>query len=220
MGDSSLILARDLRKRTRDQLISIVEERGISGSHIRDVFDLADALLEESSVADALAHIPRSTLVRVSSGQLLPEDQLLCRVGLAVCEDETSTSLPGVAVVAGRLCETWKLQAGDLAPTELAVNDEKASVSVLSRAGLERGLILVSALDELIERISTQSAKRHSNGVLAAGDTTRLGPTIEHVGISLDVALALCVQAGLLLALPFKMTVCPKPHYFSRGSVS
>ena len=69
--DSSLRLARDLKLRDRDELISLVTQRKVAGAHIRDFFDLADALLEEQSIADALARVPRTTLELLAQGEIV-----------------------------------------------------------------------------------------------------------------------------------------------------
>jgi hypothetical protein len=71
--------------------------------------------------------------------------------------------------------------------------------STLDRAGVERGLLLTTAIDDLAQSIFRAPVRRLASGNLAAADTVRLGLNIEHTGLDLADALEFAVRAQLIL---------------------
>ncbi|WP_241984072.1 MULTISPECIES: helicase-associated domain-containing protein [Cryobacterium] len=83
------------------ELRRVIEVRGVTASGIHDFFDLAEALLDPSSVQVALSHLDRSTLAV-----------------LAVAGQLTSTnSVPSLNAVTSRLSQ---LGSAEISPTEVA----------------------------------------------------------------------------------------------------
>ncbi|MDJ0338299.1 helicase-associated domain-containing protein [Cryobacterium sp. PH31-O1] len=89
------------------ELRRVIRARGVTASGIHDFFDLAEALLDSSSVQVALSHLDRATLaVLAVAGQLT-----------------SSNSVPSLNAVANRLCE--------LGSVEVALNDVARRVDTL-----------------------------------------------------------------------------------------
>lgn len=196
MSDSSLRLARDLKLRSREQLIALVTQRKIAGAHIRDFFDMADALLDTDSVADALGRVPRPTLVRLAFSDLHRDDEVVHELGLATrSSDGELLALDEVTLAARTLVETHVVSATDEPPTDAA---EAITDDTLDRLGIERGLLLTTAIDDLAQSIASSPVRRLASGNLAAADSVRLGLNIEHTGLHLADALGFALNAHLI----------------------
>lgn len=200
MTSSALNLARDLKSRSREQLIALLTERPVSGTTLRDFFDLADALLQRGSIMDALARVPRVTVVRVAEGNLLASDQLLHRLGLATeLPDGTFAPMDEVTSAARELCALPAFAAATAPVAEsLSVETTVASETDAARIALERGLVITSAIDDLAQAFSQKPARRMATGLLSAADTARITLTVEHVGLMLGHAMDLAVRAQLI----------------------
>lgn len=174
---------------------------------MRDFFDLADALLAESSIIDALALVPRTTLVRLAAADVLPQDGLLIRLGLAIeSPGGTFEPMDEVTQAARTLCESARITATDDPPLDstATVSDAKKKATheqTLEQAGIERGLALATALDELLTNISSRPARRMNTGTLAATDASRLSLTIEHTGLPIMSAIELTQHSELLVLI-------------------
>jgi len=196
MSDSSLRLARDLKLRSREQLIALVTQRKIAGAHIRDFFDMADALLDADSVTDALGRVPRPTLVRLAFSDLHPDDQVVPELGLATrSSDGELLALDEVTLAARTLIETRIVSKTDESPNDTA---EATTDDTLDRPGIERGLLLTTAIDDLAQSIASSPVRRLASGNLAAADSVRLGLNIEHTGLHLADALGFALNARLI----------------------
>ena len=64
---ASLALAARLRDRSDASLARLIRDRGVGPAALRDVFDLAEALLEPHSVAPALANLSRRALAAIAT---------------------------------------------------------------------------------------------------------------------------------------------------------
>jgi len=200
VSDSSLRLARDLKLRSRDQLISLVTQRKVAGAHIRDFFDIADALLASESVTDALSRVPRDTLLRLADGDVPSDDAVVHDLALATeSPDGGLLALDEVTLAARALVERLKLAQSDVAPADSGLVTNADDASTLDRAGIERGLLLTTAIDDLAQSIFRAPVRRLASGNLAAADTVRLGLNIEHTGLDLADALEFAVRAQLIL---------------------
>lgn len=200
MSDSSLRLARDLKLRSRDQLISLVTQRKVAGAHIRDFFDIADALLAPESVTDALSRVPRHTLLRLADADVPTDDAVVHDLALATeSPDGVLLALDEVTLAARALVERLKLAPSDVAPADSVHVTNADDASTLDRAGIERGLLLTTAIDDLAQSIFRAPVRRLASGNLAAADTVRLGLNIEHTGLDLADALEFAVRAQLIL---------------------
>ena len=200
MSDSSLRLARDLKLRSRDQLIALVTHRKVAGAHIRDFFDIADALLAPESVMDALSRVPRHTLLRLADGDVPADNAVVHDLALATeSPDGGLLALDEVTLAARTLVERLKLAPSDVAPADSGLKTSGDDASTLDRAGVERGLLLTTAIDDLAQSIFRAPVRRLASGNLAAADTVRLGLNIEHTGLDLADALEFAVRAQLIL---------------------
>ncbi len=72
-SSSALALAAWLRALDDDALTALLRARPVRESGIRDVFDLAEALLDEGSVQAALEHLDRPTLAALAAAGVLAE---------------------------------------------------------------------------------------------------------------------------------------------------
>ena len=201
MSSSALHLARDIKSRTRPELLALLGSRTFRAPNVRDFFDLAEALLAESSIASALAFVPRTTLARLAQADVRPNDELLLRLGLVTGSPETAiVAMDEVTQVARALCAQLNMTADDVPPAEseslvAGAGDESAKQET---AGIERGLALTTALDDLVHAILARPARRMSTGLLAATDNVRLSGTVEHIGMPIARAIDLAENSGLI----------------------
>lgn len=179
----------------------LLGSRTFSAPNVRDFFDLADALLDESSIASALALVPRTALARLAQGDVQPNDDLLLRLGLATSSPETAiVAMDEVTQSARALCARLHVTAQDIPPTESASLIAGAAIDTAKQetAGVERGLALTTAIDDLVSAILARPARRMSTGLLAAADNARLSGTVEHIGIPVARAIDLAESSGLI----------------------
>lgn len=82
---ASLALAARLRDRSDASLARLIRDRGVGPAGLRDVFDLAEALLEPHSVAPALANLSRRALAAIATAgddsEGMPLSRLAARLG-------------------------------------------------------------------------------------------------------------------------------------------
>jgi hypothetical protein len=71
-SSSALALAASLRALSDGALTALLHARPVREHGIRDVFDLAEALLDAASIQAALAHLDRTTLGVLASAVLAP----------------------------------------------------------------------------------------------------------------------------------------------------
>jgi hypothetical protein len=184
----------------------LLGSRTFSAPNVRDFFDLADALLAESSIASALALVPRTALARLAQGDVQPSDDLLLRLGLATGSPETAiVAMDEVTQAARALCAQLNVTAQDIAPAEseslvadAAADTAKQEIAKQETAGIERGLALTTAIDDLVSAILARPARRMSTGQLAAADNARLSGTVEHIGMPIARAIDLAESSGLI----------------------
>lgn len=88
---ASLALAARLRDRDDAALARLIRERGVSPAGLRDVFDLAEALLDQGTIAVALAGLSRRGLAAIAAAAQHPEGVALS--ALATHLDRDSAAL-------------------------------------------------------------------------------------------------------------------------------
>ena len=74
---ASLALAARLRDLDDERVARVIRERSITPSTLRDVFDLAEALLDPAAIALALASLTRSSLTALATAAQLDEGAAL-----------------------------------------------------------------------------------------------------------------------------------------------
>ena len=162
---------------------------------------MADTLLEHESVTDALARVPRDTLISLATGQVESNDTLVHDLALVTQSSSGDLLLLDEVTLAARsVVKKWNLSSGDRAPGENIV-PETRDASERDRAGIERGLLLTTAIDDLAQSIAVAPVRRLASGNLAAADSVRLGLNIEHTGLSLGDALGFAAHGRLIQLL-------------------
>lgn len=204
-----LRLAARLRTLPRDEVIAAVSVRGVEPNGIRDVFDLAEALVQPDSVDAALARLNRPRLAALAvTGELADPhtgasvSAIAERLGVAdaearerleVLEARLLLTIAGDAVhpidaVTERL-RAWPaagLPTTDelIAPAPPAlVRDEGETTPFIDRITAERAFLTVSSLAELIGAMAVEPARELSRGGLSLPDSKRLAAA---AGIDLD----------------------------------
>jgi hypothetical protein len=84
---ASLALAARLRERDDASLSALIRSRGVSPAGLRDVFDLAEALLDAGTVATALTSLSRRTLAAVATAARNPEGVALSELAATLDRD-------------------------------------------------------------------------------------------------------------------------------------
>jgi hypothetical protein len=84
---ASLALAARLREREDDSLGALIRMRGVSPNGLRDVFDLAEALLDSGTVATALSSLSRRTLAAIAVAAEAPEGMPLASLAARLDRD-------------------------------------------------------------------------------------------------------------------------------------
>src|SRR3954453_18052775 len=121
-SSSALALAARLRALDYDALTRLVTEREVREQGIRDFFDLAEALLDRTSVQNALQRLDRATIALLAGAGELgvasgppPAAVLATRLGVSELEVERRAE---VAVRLGLLGE----ESGRFAPWDAVVD--------------------------------------------------------------------------------------------------
>ena len=102
-NDGALVLAGQLRTLSDAALAELLGAREIKGTGIRDFFDLADALLDPTSIQQALGRLDRPTLASVAVlGELGPVSEADAAARLTALGADGSL-LPAHLALAARL---------------------------------------------------------------------------------------------------------------------
>jgi hypothetical protein len=201
-----------------------VTARGVREHGIRDFFDLAEALLDRTSVQSALERLDRGTLALLATaGELATTtgaptaSELGGRLGVDAAELARRTD---VALEAGLLAEesgryapwdavTEQLQAWpsfglptgvDLvgSPPPAALEPVAASdARFVDRGAGDRAFATLSAVTEVLYALRDEPARRLSRGGVALPDGRRLSATAGIEPDELDLLLDIAARAGL-----------------------
>jgi alkylhydroperoxidase/carboxymuconolactone decarboxylase family protein YurZ len=221
---SALALAARLRVLDDDALARLVTERGVRQQGIRDFFDLAEALLDRTSVQNALQRLDRPTLALIAvAGELATTTgaptaaQLATTLGVTPEEVAERTS---VAVDAGLLGE----ESGHFAPWDAVVDQLNAwpAFGLPSRAELvsstppaalepvsesdarfvdrgagDRAFGTLTAVTELVLALREEPARQLARGGVALPDARRLAAATGFESDEVDLLLDIAARAGL-----------------------
>jgi hypothetical protein len=151
-------------------------------------------------VTDALSRVPRHTLLRLADADVPTDDAVVHDLALATeSPDGGLLALDEVTLAARALVERLQLTPSDGVPADSGLVTNTDDASTLDRAGIERGLLLTTAIDDLAQSIFRAPVRRLASGNLAAADTVRLGLNIENTGLDLADALEFAVRAQLIV---------------------
>lgn len=221
---SALALAARLRALDDDALARLVTRRQLRDAGIRDFFDLAEALLDRSSVQAALERLDRGTLALLAAAGELADtsgaptaEQLATRLGLPVAEVRERI---GVALDAGLLgAESGRYAPWDAVveqlhawpafglpasrdlessrpPTVLeAVSD--ADVRFIDRGAADRAFGTLGAVTETLLALRDAPARRLTRGGLALPDARRLAGIAGVPAEEVELLLDISAHAGL-----------------------
>jgi hypothetical protein len=223
-SESALSLAGRLRSLPDTELAALLGAREIRESGIRDFFDLAEALLDPTSVQHALGRLDRSTLLtlsRLSSlGPISPADATAHAAGMGVAAEEFEAHLAetvrlalvtleaDVLVVPSSVTERlaeWPLE-GLPSLEELASTSAPAALAAVSsvdtrfvdRLAAERAFATTTSIGELLAALDEESARELARGGIALPDTKRLAGAM---GVDLDRVpglVEIAARAGLV----------------------
>lgn len=222
-NSTALALAASLRALSDDALIALLQVRPVRETGIRDVFDLAEALLEPASVQAALAHLDRTELgvlaaVVLASGvpdaeavaqrlrrpaselsgaleRLTAHALLLVDGERLVVPDDVTTVLHGWEAE-GLPTLPELIDAPAPAALEAVAGADRASAD---RAASERAFAAVTAVSELVDALDREPARMLQRGGIALPDWRRLlAATGAPDDAALDTLLGIAEDAGLV----------------------
>ncbi len=219
---ASLALAARLRDLDDEIVARVIRERAISPGSLRDVFDLAEALLDPAALALALSGLTRRTLAALATAAEHEEGatpaELAARLNRTVDEvlhdldaamdallvDRTPTHVSVWPAVAAELA-AWparglpsaaELRSAALPPALAPVDD--ADRRFLDRGAAERAFTTTIAVTEVILALADAPGRLLARGGLSLPDAKRLaaaaGCELDDVPTLTDLA----TLAGLI----------------------
>jgi hypothetical protein len=221
---SALALAARLRALDDDALARLVTQRAVREGGIRDFFDLAEALLDRTSVQSALERLDRGTLALLAvAGELaessgaptaeqlgarleLPIADVRERIGIALdaglLGTESGRYAPWDAVVEQlRAWPAFGLPAGrDLessSPPAVLELVSEADVRFIDRGAGDRAFGTLGAVTETLLALRDAPARRLTRGGLALPDARRLAAIAGVDASEVELLLDIAARAGL-----------------------
>ncbi|WP_423922678.1 helicase-associated domain-containing protein [Frigoribacterium sp. 2-23] len=221
---SALDLAGVLRAGRPDDLVRRLSHRVLRTASVRDAFDLADALLEASSVRDAVSRLPRTSLLVLQAARVPgTPTELLSRVDSAVelgpadiaaavdqlvdlylvvrVDDVVST----LDAVADRLDENDDLDVGRLSsehPPVVLQTVADIDRDAVDNRSAERLYAVVIEVGELLRALEQSPARELAKGGLALPEARRLAEAARVDVADIADLLRIAVRAGLAAPSP------------------
>lgn len=196
-----LDLARELSTRDADDLAALLTVREIGGRSLRDLFDLADALLDEASILDALAPLPRAVLELLASGESVEsadaDHALHESVRLArrlVLIDRDGRPFGAVAEVASRVLEDAPTGDGSGGLRTAASRDDDPAVDA---DAAERATAAVLGVHELLDILRGSRVRWRARGGIAVADERRLTAELDPQHADVGQLAQFALDAGL-----------------------
>lgn len=220
---ASLALAARLRDLDDDRVARVIRDRAISPSSLRDVFDLAEALLDPSAIASALTALTRRSLVALSAAAQADDGATLAELGARLDRDAEQVATDLSAAMDALLIDlvddrviVWPAVRAELAewparglPTadELTVSAAQLSPTALDsatrqkldRMGAEHAFTTTVAVTEVVLALAETPGRLLARGGLSLPDAKRLAAA---AGVEVDAVPALvdlASQAGLVV---------------------
>lgn len=213
---ASLALAARLRDLDDERVARVIRDRSITPSSLRDVFDLAEALLDPAAIGLALASLTRSSLTALAMAAQLDESATLTELAdhldrtpeqvalelapamdalLADLDNARVTVWPAVtaelaAWPARGLPGLDELRSTATLPSPPAL--DAAARTALDRTAAERAFTTTMAVTEVVLALGDVPGRLLARGGLALPDAKRLaaaaGCAIDEVGAIVDLA--------------------------------
>lgn len=213
---ASLALAARLRDLDDERVARVIRERSITPGSLRDVFDLAEALLDSGAIGLALASLTRTSLIALSTAAQLDEGAMLAdlanrldRAPDLVAHDLTAATDALLADLADGHVTVWPAVSAELAawparglpsldelrsgaalplPAEL----DSAAHTALDRTAAESAFTTTMAVTEVVLALGDVPGRLLARGGLALPDAKRLaaiaGCAPDEVGALVDLA--------------------------------
>lgn len=214
---ASLALAARLRDRSDDELAALITSRSVSPGSVKDIFDLAEALLDAHSVDAALAGLGRRSLAALATAAEHPDEPVplaalaaaLERTEAAIAADLSATDAlalcalepAGVTVwpPVGEALAAWperglpsaeQLRSAP-APAALAPVDD-TDRRFLDRGAAERAFTTATRIAEIVAALVATPARMLAKGGMSLPDAKRLaeacGAELDEIPLLLDLA--------------------------------
>lgn len=221
---SALALAARLRALDDDALARLVTQRQVREGGIRDFFDLAEALLDRTSVQAALERLDRGTLALLAVAGELAEsagaptaEQLGTRLGVPLAEVRERIALAAEAGLLGS-------ESGRYAPWDAVVEQLRAwpafglptardletapppavlepvsatDLRFIDRGAGDRAFGTLGAVTETLLALRDAPARRLTRGGLALPDARRLAGVAGVDAAEVELLLDIAARAGL-----------------------
>lgn len=223
---ASLALAARLRQYDEAELAALIRRRRVSPTSLDDLFDLAEALLDDASIASAVADLPRASLAALATAvELDPEgrgvslDALAGRMQVATADvvaaldtaaerlvvvlDDAQVLVPAAvgASLARRENGAITLSAGTLreAPAPNSVRPVDADeIARLDRVAAEHAFECAVRIGELTRSLEAAPARLLARGGVSLPDARRVAAESAIGDEALSDHLALARSAHLV----------------------
>jgi hypothetical protein len=207
---ASLALAARLRTLDDAALARLIRDRALPPAGLRDVFDLAEALLDPASIDRALSALPRPTLAALAAPAGPHDDDAVRPARDTLLADSVGTELLVPTAVTAVLAD-WParglpdaaaLALGAPAPM-LAVVDAAALASErqsIDRAAAERAFGVATEAAEALRSLESEPARLLSRGGLALPELKRLAAVTGCALAEVPALVALLEHAALVTA--------------------
>ncbi|MER3390674.1 MAG: helicase-associated domain-containing protein [Microcella sp.] len=205
-SSASLALAARLRDLDDASVTRIIRERSISPASLRDIFDLAEALLDPGAIGIALARQTRPTLaalVTAGEAESMPVAEVARRVERPIeqVRDDLHAALDAVLIdLVDDTVTVWPTVVAELAqwpqrglpgpealtsvhpPVSLDAVDD-ADRAAVDRGAAERAFTTMTQITEIVLALAEAPGRLLARGGLSLPDAKRLA---EVAGVELD----------------------------------
>lgn len=225
---SALALASRLRTLGDPELAELIAVREVADAGIKDFFDLAEALLDRTSVQKALSKLDRPTLTSIAAvcdlttraGASTETDvaRLLSRLGAAdatlASHIAQAASLELLAIESGRVLAydsvaeqlaSWpsfdlpSLQELAGVPAPTALESVSSTDSgITDRLSAERAFTAATAIAELLTALQREPARQLARGGIGLPDSKRLAAAMSVELEGVPTLHAVAERAGLV----------------------
>ncbi|MGA1837445.1 helicase-associated domain-containing protein [Herbiconiux sp. 11R-BC] len=196
MSDS-LTLARRLGALDDGALTELLVRRQVATRDVRDFFDLADALLEPSSVRLALRAIDRSTLEFLAGAGTGAEPRDAAGLSDAALAHPTPDGTAVYESVAATAAAVLRDAPAD--PVRPGGTEPDARPAGVDRAAAaERAFTVLSAVSELVQQLRMAPLRIRARGGVSATDDKRLAVVLGVDPVDVGALIELATAARLV----------------------
>ena len=191
---SALPLVNRLALHDKDVLVDALVIRAPKTVGVRDLFDLAEALLTPASIDSGLARLSRDRLAAVASGSTDPE--LLAECDALLLGDDTHIFDEVRSRAEHWVSRAHRDSAAETEPADLPVGPDIAADAEAVTA-LHEGLIAASLLDDLLAALNNVPARVNGAGTLAKASAAHLDAVMPRSDLDLHDLVTWAVSTPL-----------------------